>query len=426
MTKPLVRRLLFVTPQYPSDFATATYGGFQRMRVWLEALAGIAEETHILFFGREEDLRLTPAEVGMRVAEHWGITASVALCAFQKAAARGYWAMYGAPAFSWLAHPEFSVASGRRQIEALRESLARRPDVAFFHRLLSISPVLRAKIPLPTSLLDLDDVEHLTFLRSIRQPPSWASKPLLHLQVPALALGERRAVGMVDKAFVCSEKDRAYLARWCDPSRLEVVPNSAEMPSVLYPAGAEPTLLFLGSYTYQPNIESAEYLVTKVWPRVHEAVSGARLIIAGNKPERIPSFSRRPPGVTFAGFVSDLVSLYREVRVVCVPILWGGGTRIKIIEAASYAKAVVSTRIGVEGLELRDGTEILIRDDPISFAHACVELLTKPERGEALGRAARAAVVERYDRSIVIQRVRGIVADLVATREGSTRGSGAS
>ena len=95
---------------------------------------------------------------------------------------------------------------------------------------------------------------------------------------------------------------------------------------------------------------------------MREACPDARLIVAGNKPERIPSFAQRPAGVEFTGFVSELEMLYRRAAIVCCPILSGGGTRIKILEAAAHGKAVVSTVVGAEGLELRDGVEIALRD----------------------------------------------------------------
>ena len=80
-----------------------------------------------------------------------------------------------------------------------------------------------------------------------------------------------------------------------------------------------------------------------VWPLIRKACPEARLIIAGNKPERIPSFASHPPGVEFTGFVEDLGQLYQRVGIVCCSILSGGGTRLKILEAAAYGKAIVST-----------------------------------------------------------------------------------
>src|SRR5262249_5552633 len=111
------------------------------------------------------------------------------------------------------------------------------------------------------------------------------------------------------------------------------------------------------------------------------------------------------PGVEFTGFVDDLEALYQQSRVVCCPVLAGGGTRIKIIEAAACGKPIVSTRIGAEGLEMVDGMELLLRDEPKSFAEACLRLLKDSTLCNKLGYAARAAVIRYYDRSRVIQSI---------------------
>src|SRR6266700_881188 len=130
--------------------------------------------------------------------------------------------------------------------------------------------------------------------------------------------------------------------RWRLPGMV-TIPNAVAIPATY---GIDPTsrsLLLLATYAYGPNIAAAEFLIREVWPLVREACPDAQLIIAGDKPERIPSFASHPPGVDFTGFVDDLDQLYRRVRIVCCPILAGGGTRVKILEAAAHGKAIVST-----------------------------------------------------------------------------------
>jgi len=135
------------------------------------------------------------------------------------------------------------------------------------------------------------------------------------------------------------------------------------------------------------------------------------LIIAGKYPEAIPSYNACVPGVEFAGFVSDLHKLYARSRVVSAPILSGSGTRLKIIEAAAYGKPIVATRLGVEGLHFDNGSELLIRDDPTSFADACVQLLQDPVFCERLGRAAYATVVRCYDRANIVSLIQRYLKD---------------
>src|SRR4030095_7177078 len=87
----------------------------------------------------------------------------------------------------------------------------------------------------------------------------------------------------------------------------------------------------------------------------------------------------------------------------CCPIRTGGGTRIKVIEAAAYGKPIVSTHVGAEGLEFEDGREILLRDEPQAFADACIELFRDGSLSSSLGQTARAKAIKLYDRQHVIQ-----------------------
>ena len=176
------------------------------------------------------------------------------------------------------------------------------------------------------------------------------------------------------------------------------VPNAVKIPSPQRTTSKQ-TLLFLGSYFYRPNIEAAKFLIQKIWPLIHRAIPTATLIVAGSQPERIPGYRSDVQGVRFTGFVEDLDDLYRQSRVVCAPILSGGGTRVKIIEAAAYRRPIVSTQIGAEGIELHDGDSIFLRDDPKSFAEACIRLLNDHELCERIGTAARAAVIDKYDQT---------------------------
>ena len=168
-------------------------------------------------------------------------------------------------------------------------------------------------------------------------------------------------------------------------------------------------MLFLGTYGYQPNCDAAERLIRHIWPPVRERVPEARLLIAGKGSERLASFKDAPPGVTFTGFVDDLDGLYAMSRVVACPLTAGGGTRLKLVEAASYGRPMVSTRVGAEGLDFEADREIVLRDDDAGFADACVHLLRDDAACDRLGRAARAKMQARYGMDEIAARVARIM-----------------
>lgn len=413
-----MKRALFVSRQFPHDIAKSVHGVYLRMRLFLDALAELAETMEMLFYV-EPGVDVSPsaarrAESDLRTA--WGIRARVTLCPVASPpdpiSFRNH---YVRPAASLFAQSAYVGTSGAAQIATFDTALEGRPGAVFVHRLDAMCPSLLTRRTLPPTFLDLDDIEHVRWVRQIRQPPFWVGKYLYYLQLPVLIAAERRAVRLARTAFVCSDLDRRYLARWWRLPNVVTIPNAVAIPANYAHAPESQALLFLATYAYAPNIVAAEFLIKVVWPLVREACPEARLIVAGNLPERIPSFGRHPAGVEFTGFVEHLEPLYRRVRIVCCPILSGGGTRLKILEAAAYGKAIVSTWIGAEGLELGDGREIMLRDGGPAFARACVELLNAPRDCEALGLAARAVVARRYDRKQIVNQIKNEIGQGPAT-----------
>jgi glycosyltransferase involved in cell wall biosynthesis len=265
-------------------------------------------------------------------------------------------------------------------------------------------PLLSVPEPLPPVYLDVDDVPHLRAWREARITRSPIRRWLLRSQVPGLLWAERRATAAARRSFVCSEVDRDYLShRWGLP-RVEVLPNAVEIPEPV--AGSpEPTLLFIGQMDYLPNATAARFLLDEIWPLVRQRLPRARLMIAGPSTGTL-EHGGVPEGVELLGVVDDLKDLYARTRVACAPIRAGSGTRIKILEAAAFGRAVVSTRMGAEGLELEHDREILLGDTREELADACCRLLQSPECAARLGAAARERVVALYDSSTVLERVR--------------------
>jgi glycosyltransferase involved in cell wall biosynthesis len=150
-----------------------------------------------------------------------------------------------------------------------------------------------------------------------------------------------------------------------------------------------PEEALIGACTSEPNVVAAEYLLREVWPRLVRICPKARLLIAGPGSEAIAGFQDPPNGIEFLGFVSDLDALYRRTRVLCCPIQSGGGTRIKILDAASHGVPAVSTPLGAEGIDLVPDAEIVLRSSAAGLAEACADLLTDDARAQRVGAPAR-------------------------------------
>jgi glycosyltransferase involved in cell wall biosynthesis len=249
----------------------------------------------------------------------------------------------------------------------------------------------------------------VTLLRRLLRDPSWPAERLVLAHVPALMLAEIRALRLATATFVCSERDRRYLSRFAPDGRVRMVPNSVAFPALAAEETSEPMVLFVGAMGYRPNAQAADVLVQQIWPAVRTRVPHARLAIIGAGREHTASYrSSTDPNVMFTGFVDDLQPWYRRARVVCCPVYHGGGTRVKIIEAAAHAKAIVSTRLGAEGLHFEDGREIIVCDRAAELAQAVARLLADPAGAARLGQAALQKARATYERGAVVAQLANI------------------
>ena len=404
---------LVLSRSFPYN-AERVHGIYQRLGSQVEALAKVVDRVNC-FFLVPVDQDCTPdvvREHEARLRRLWSPALSLRLApTILDDVRQNRWQRIGRGVFDFHAQLIARPTSTQGVIDAVSAALDARPDIILVHRLDMMSPLL--KIARHTSeklhgvrvFFDMDDIEHVTSFRRLVSDPVWPAQRLLLLQLPALMLAEVRAMRLAAVTFVCSETDRHYLARLVRGVCLQAVPNSVYFPPLPDTEISEPLVLFVGTMGYRPNAQAADSLVREIWPAVRAQVPAARLAIIGPGPHRTISYPSADESITFTGFVEDLDSWYRRARVVCCPIYHGGGTRVKIIEAAAHAKAIVSTHLGAEGLSFEDGREIILRDAPADLAEACVRLLCDPSAAALLGRAALQKARTTYERSAVIDRL---------------------
>ncbi len=210
---------------------------------------------------------------------------------------------------------------------------------------------------------------------------------------------ERAAVCKFQHVIAVSENDRALMARWVDGDRITVVPTGVDLaqyrPAATQPDASAPLITFVGAMDWEPNVDGVEYFCSEIWPTIKAEAPQARFRIVGRNPDRrVQKWASDSIEVT--GRVPSVVEHLHASAVVIVPLRIGGGTRLKIYEAMAAAKAVVSTTIGAEGLDVHHGRDIILADDPRSFAQAVIMLLQDPNLRRRYEQAA-AETAARYD-----------------------------
>lgn len=195
--------------------------------------------------------------------------------------------------------------------------------------------------------------------------------------------------------------DRIYPGAIREPAH--VVPTGVDtefFKPMSSPAGSR-RLVFTGSMDWLPNEDAMVFFCRDVLPLVRSEEPDVTLSIVGRAPTPTVLKLGEQRGVHVTGRVDDVRPYISNAAVYIVPLRIGGGTRLKIFEAMSMGKAVVSTTVGAEGLPVTNGEHVLLADDPRMFARDVVCLLREDGRRRQLERVARALVVERYDWSAV-------------------------
>lgn len=213
---------------------------------------------------------------------------------------------------------------------------------------------------------------------------------------------ERRWTPEFDGVVVMSEEeDRALVDAIGDgvsPARF-VVGNGTDIDR-LAAVGSDPDeqrVLFTGTLAFPPNIVGAEWLAREVWPKVLKELPKAKLVIVGSSPPRAVRQLAQLPSVELHADVKDMRPWFEQASVCAVPMVEGGGTRLKLLDAFASSRAVVSTTNGATGIDCQHGRELLIADAADDFARATVRLLSDSALRSHLAGRGRQLVEDQYD-----------------------------
>jgi len=178
---------------------------------------------------------------------------------------------------------------------------------------------------------------------------------------------------------------------------VQVVPNGVDL-EMNRPDGTPPKplqMVFVGQMGWFPNRDGVEWFLAEILPRILAERPDAHFVIVGKTGSLVVPEGLRA-NVELAGFVDDVRKPVLESAMYVVPLRAGSGTRLKVLEAMALGKAIVTTRVGAEGIELEPGRDALFADDADGFARSVLRLMERPDEVEGLGAAARKAAELRY------------------------------
>ena len=325
------------------------------------------------------------------------------------------------------AHPWTNQLYSKNVVEELEKVLIEfKPQIVVFAELWLYPYLKQLKSYQGYFIYDAHNIEaslRQELHRSVQGTKSKIKSAFLLTKVRSI---ESSFVRQVDRVWVCSDDDASLMQNlYGKKSNLQVVPNGiniADYETIRLGNFPLPkniqitthTMIFTAAFGYKPNAVAAQILIEQIYPKLQKIYPDCRLLLVGRDPtKQMKQAAKNDPGIIVTGKVPDVRPYLAAASVVVVPLLEGGGTRLKILEAFAGGRPVVSTSKGAEGIEARDGEHLLIRDTVEDIIAEVSKLWSEPNLGQKLTSAAYTLITEKYSWQAVSYRVNKAIEDLI-------------
>lgn len=262
-------------------------------------------------------------------------------------------------------------------------------------------------------LLVEQTIEYLVYRHFAEESKLYPLKPLLYLDVAKMKYWELNYWKQAAKVVAMSEDDKSTMQLELPDLRVDIVPNGVDgeyFGEKVISKDSDPVILYLGNFTWLQNREAVEVLLEKVWPRIKSKIPNAKLWIIGKSAKEV--FSSLKGQDIHIDEVLDVREAYQKSSVLVAPIYGGGGTRYKNLESFASGLPVVTTSIGIRGIDAKNGEDVIICDDPMEMAEAVVELLNNKDLYNKIVKNAKEMVRKKYDWDSISKKLSEIYQEL--------------
>ena len=283
-------------------------------------------------------------------------------------------------------------------------------------------PLLRQRLAgaLPPTVVRAHNIEYVIWDRLAAGEKSPLKRWYLRHLAARLRRFEQQELPRFDAVAAITEEDSRRLSELGCRQTVALIPAAVELAAFQADprVAAQPrTVFMIGSLNWLPNLEGLEWLLREVWPTIHAELPGLELHVAGSHPPA--ALTERPAGqdgIFIHGFVDSAAGFMRQYDLMVVPLLSGGGMRIKIIEGMAAGKAILSTSLGAEGVAAHDGHDIVLRDRAAAWQQTLRDYYHGRLPVAAVGAEAARTAADTYDNRRVTQRFEALYAQVLGQR----------
>jgi polysaccharide biosynthesis protein PslH len=298
------------------------------------------------------------------------------------------------PVYIW------NTKSSAYRRELVRLVAERRPSTVV-SMLTYMYPYVRELPPTTRRVVDTHNIDSVVLGRYSKLLQGRLRRAYAAITARKLRRFEQHVFTDAHQVWVCSDTEAALARQIAPTANVLTIPNGVDTETIAPIPEIAPLpnrLVFFGRMDYEPNRDAIHFFVREILPELRQRETDLEVqVVGGGIGADLEALANATPELRLVGRVDDLRPVLAEAAVVVVPLRMGGGTRLKILEALSLGKPVVSTSLGAEGLRLTSGKELLLADSPADFAAAVSSALHDPSLRQRLGAAGRATAVGRYD-----------------------------
>ena len=262
-----------------------------------------------------------------------------------------------------------------------------------------VMPNLPKPTNIPTLLVE-QTIEYMVYQRFVEDFKFFLLKPLLYFDVLKIKLWEKYFWQKATRLAAMSQSDKQIMEKSVKDRKVDVVANGVDVEHFTESRIAKAvnqTILFVGNFKWLPNKDAAKFLVTDIWPKIHQQLPRAKLWIVGRNPTSEILDLSNQKNVTVSGEVDDIREAFQKSSVLLAPIRNGRGTKYKVLEAMASQVPVVTTKLGIEGIAAIDQSSVLIAESADGLADKTIQVLTDRNLAAKLAANGKKLVYNQYN-----------------------------